>query len=448
MQRSTVAYLCCMTLIRWLAVPAHAAAPQANADPTPQVLSLDVAVDWALRNNPEMAALRQQHGIAAAGVVIARTYPFNPAWEGKAFGVTGPESAGITNRVPNEHKIIFDVECRGQGTYRGQAALAALSRTDWEIAFQESSLAVRVVRAFGAGLYRREKLRLVEEVIRLNEHVEQQLGVLAKQGIVKSADTVLAHAETNDARAQLSAARAALFAAGYELRRALGVVDGSFDLGGSLESACGSMDSTLLAEAALEKRADLHARRAAIAEAEARVRFEIANRYGNPAVGPAYVDDATRISSIGAHFTLPLPVLNNHQGEIQQRKAELTRAVLELRQSEVSVTQDVQAALARMEAARAGVETYGTKVLPELRNGLKSLERLYAQGDPGVDVFRLIDFRRRLLKAQDGYLDALFEMGQALADLALAVGDVRVALVCCFPQPSTCAALGTPRPLN
>jgi hypothetical protein len=36
-----------------------------------------------LQNNPELAALRQQHGIAAAGVVIARTYPFNPLWEGK-----------------------------------------------------------------------------------------------------------------------------------------------------------------------------------------------------------------------------------------------------------------------------------------------------------------------------------------------------------------------------
>src|SRR5439155_9011124 len=47
--------------------------------------TLDSAVIWALQNNPELAALRQQHGIAAAGVVIARTYPYNPTLQAKIF---------------------------------------------------------------------------------------------------------------------------------------------------------------------------------------------------------------------------------------------------------------------------------------------------------------------------------------------------------------------------
>src|SRR5262249_23548044 len=94
----------------------------------PSVLSLAEAVRWALQYNPELTALRQQHGVAAAGVVIARTYPFNPVWEGKVRGTTGPQAAGITNPVSNEHKILLEVEIRGQGRHRRQAALAALSR--------------------------------------------------------------------------------------------------------------------------------------------------------------------------------------------------------------------------------------------------------------------------------------------------------------------------------
>src|SRR5262249_42764686 len=70
-----------------------------------QALSLDGAIRWALANNPELAAMRKQHGVAAAGVVIARTYPFNPIWEGRVQAAAGPESAAITNGVPTEHLV-------------------------------------------------------------------------------------------------------------------------------------------------------------------------------------------------------------------------------------------------------------------------------------------------------------------------------------------------------
>ncbi len=412
-----------------LAGPAAAASPE----PVARVLLRDEAVGWALRNNPELAALRQQHGIAAAGVVIARAYPFNPAWEAKVFGVSTPESAGVTNRVPNEHKILFDVELRGQGKYRRQAAQAALSRTEWEIAFQETTVAVRVLRAFDAVLYRREKLQLVNDTIRLNEAAARDISKLIDQGKLRGADAIVARAEVHDARAQLSTGRALLTMARFDLKRALGMIDGTAEPQGSLEMAFAGWDITTLTQAALEKRADLHARQSAVGEAEARLRLEIANRFGHATVGPAYVYDPARISEIGVHFTLPLPVLNRHQGEILQRKAEVAKGALEVRQAEVTICQDVQQALARLDEASAGLKTYQDKILPDLQAGLKELERLYAKQDPAVDLSRLVDFRRKLLKARAGYMDALFEARQAQADLAAAVGDPAVAIAptCC-----------------
>src|SRR5262249_57597166 len=98
------------------------AAGAARAEPVPEVLTREVGVRWALQNNPELAALRQQHGISAAAVIIAETYPFNPVWEAKVRATNGPESAGITNRVSNEHKLLLDVEVRHQGYYRRRAA--------------------------------------------------------------------------------------------------------------------------------------------------------------------------------------------------------------------------------------------------------------------------------------------------------------------------------------
>src|SRR6266849_11201586 len=146
------------------------------------------AVAWGLRNNPELAALRQQHGIAGALVIIAKTYPFNPVWTNKLFAVNGPESAGITNRLAMEQRISIDLEVRNQGTYRRQAACAGLSRTDWEIVNQETLLALRVVRAFDSVVYQQAKLRLAEEGLRLQQEAVDQVFKLIKAGVQRSPD--------------------------------------------------------------------------------------------------------------------------------------------------------------------------------------------------------------------------------------------------------------------
>src|SRR5947209_1721679 len=75
-----------LTLTAWAllaAGPVAAAPPGESPAVLPESLSLESAVQWALVHNPELAVIREQHGIAAAAVVIAETYPFNPFWEGK-----------------------------------------------------------------------------------------------------------------------------------------------------------------------------------------------------------------------------------------------------------------------------------------------------------------------------------------------------------------------------
>jgi cobalt-zinc-cadmium efflux system outer membrane protein len=396
--------------------------------PAPPALTLAGAVRYALENNPRLAALRQQHGIAAAALVIARTYPYNPVTQSTLFGITGPESAGITNVVGNQHKVIFEVEVRGQRFFRQQAAHAALSRTDWEIAFQEVSLAVEAVRAFDTLLYRQEKLRITEEFVRLNEESTRQVRRLFEQGTLRSADVALSRAEVIDVLSQVGQGRTAVAVARRDFYRTLGLYGQGVEPLGSLEREAPPGDPEGLLQAALAHRADLAAREKAVAEAEARLRLTVADRYGNPALGPSYEYNETRVNFIGLQFGVPLPVFNRRQGEVLQRQEELTRACLDLRQTEVEVRQEVPAAVNRLREAGAWVDTYRTRTLPELRKILAEMELLFRQGQPGVDVLRVLDIRRKLLRARDGYLDALHEYTQALADLAAAAGDPALAM--------------------
>jgi cobalt-zinc-cadmium efflux system outer membrane protein len=405
------------------------------ADSISEVLTREAAIGRALQSNPELATLRQQRGIAGATVVIAETYPFNPSWTNKVFAVNGPESSGITNRVALEERISIDIECRGQGKYRRQAASAGLSRTEFEIAFSELGMAIRTARAFDAVLYRYEKMQLADETAKLTKEATEKAAKLIPSGRTTPADVILAQSEELDAQAQIGQARGAYSIAWAQLKAALGTTAEGFHVRGSLEEQARTLDVEVLTRDALELRPDLHAKKAAVGEAEARLQLEIRNRFGNINLGPDYEYNETRDNFIGFQMVTPLPLLNTRRGEILQRQAERDRALMALRQNENQVRLDIQAAVARLGQAQAWAETYRTKVLPELKSGLDKLDGYFDKNQFNVDALRLITVRRKLLTARGGYLDALYEASQARADLAAAIGDPTVGTNAEIPSP-------------
>jgi cobalt-zinc-cadmium efflux system outer membrane protein len=408
-----------------------------RADPSQECLPVwtrGQVVAWALDHNPELQTARFERGIAAAGVVIARTYPHNPIWDFKVQDTSGPESAGITNVVGTEHVVLLELELRHQGKYRNQGAEAALSRVEWDIANRELQTAIRAVRAFDAVLYRRAKVAILEDGVAFRTRVVERMRAQEPGKKDEKLGFLLAQVDVSDVHGQVIAGRVALTTAQSDLARALGAVHGLIEVAGTLEVVVPPADTAELIAAAIETRPDLRARQAALAEADAHWRLECANRFGNPSVGTDYEYDPTRISFVGAHVTMPLPFINTHRGEIQQREAERARAAQEVRQVEEHIAQDVEAAVQRLNAALAWEAEFRTHVLPEIQSDVAVAEKLAEKEKPGRDSAELIELRQRLLRARDLYLDAVWEVSQARADLAGAIGDISLA-TCVAPLP-------------
>jgi cobalt-zinc-cadmium efflux system outer membrane protein len=272
-------------------------------------------------------------------------------------------------------------------------------------------------------LYREQKLDVLEETIRLNEQVVGNGDQLFKAGKLTSADLLIARTELDAARAQRGQGRAALAVARAELRRQLGTVDDSFAVLGDLDRPLPADSADTIVGLARSVRPDLHARCAAVAEADARLRLQVADRFGNPSFGPRYEYNETRDNFVGVVMSAPIPVFNTKQGEIAQRKAELARAQVDVQSTELRIAQDVQAAMHRFIESRKWADAYPKEVLPNLKNVQREMAQLFAAGQQGVDVIRVIGVQRNLLRAADAYLDARYEVSQAAADLAAAVGD-------------------------
>jgi outer membrane protein TolC len=411
-----------------LCVFSVAAEPEGElSSPRPEAtrtLTLNAAVQWALERNPALATFRRNRGIAEAAVQIARQYPFNPIIQDFVWYGNGPAAAGVTNHVFNEHTGRLDLELNHQGRYRRDMARAALTRTEWEIAAQELLISIQVTRAFNTLMYRQGKYRLLEEGAQLTEDVAGSIERLVEQGTLRSADLLLARADVVEARNLVGPGHGLLVIAQNDLRRALGAVTEAFQLEGTLEKGFVPPPLDILMQAGLERRPDLHALEFAVREAEQRLKLEVANRWGNPSVGPAFEYNETSVYFMGSWLIWSPPVLNTRKGEIRQREAERARAAQALYQGEVQVRQDTVFALARLEQAEKVANSFRTDTLPKLRQTREEFDKLYAAGQPGVDLTRVIDIRRRLLRARDAYLDALWEQSQAQTDLAAAVADL------------------------
>jgi len=156
--------------------PERTGPPLGCPDPGSPALSLEATVRYALENNPQLAALRQQHGIAAAVVVIAKTYPFNPIYQSNVLYAKGNEPGAVTNSVPETHQLTLEVQLFHQQRYRQQAAFAALTRTDWEIASQELAFSINAIRTFDTVLYRQGSSTIRDIQTKLDEEMPDRPG--------------------------------------------------------------------------------------------------------------------------------------------------------------------------------------------------------------------------------------------------------------------------------
>src|SRR5205823_3488331 len=112
--------------------------------------------------------------------------------------------------------------------YRRAAASATASRIEWEITQQEMTVAIAVIRAYNAGLYRQKKLEALEETIKLNDQAVDTVSRMVNAGKLRSADLLMARAELENVRAQRGQLKTTLAMARSDLRRLLGTLDDTF----------------------------------------------------------------------------------------------------------------------------------------------------------------------------------------------------------------------------
>lgn len=175
----------------------------------------------------------------------------------------------------------------------------------------------------------------------------------------------------------------------------------------------GGLPSTVIPEgASWLKRADYQLARTNEAAALAQIDLAKAKKWDDITAGVTWegerMEDAPdgleRAGFFGLRVSIPLPFWNKNQGEIAEKNAASTRALLETRALVAGITNQIAAARAEMVANdELAIETQD-KLLPLVLEQTDKLEKAYENGQ--ADLMTILRAREQRLQLEAAVLDA------------------------------------------
>jgi len=182
-----------------------------------------------------------------------------------------------------------------------------------------------------------------------------------------------------------------------------------------------------LIQAALASRPDLAAYRLGILRAEADVKLALANRYADIYVllQPFTFQDNEPTGTKSAHSwgigaTVPLPISNRNQGNIQRARLNVTQAQIELAALERRVATEARQAEREYFITLGAIKRIEAKLLPAATQVLEDTERLYKGGE--VDVVSYLNAQRSYNDVVQQYRDTSVRHRRSMLALNTAVG--------------------------
>ena len=402
-----------------LAARSDAQSQPPPVDTVPRV-SMEEALERALRMHPDLALSEADVRIAEGESLRARTPLYNP----EVFADYGRASADDGRRASDFDAGVEQViELGGKRGKRVSAAMARLEAARSRRLLSRSLLALRVRRAYVLAALAGQRLTAAGEA----ETIANTLKSFADQRLELGAGTRLevnvASAARGRAIAERLAAQQAVRASRAELAAAVGdpAVPELAPATETLAFPAAIVSEDEFIRRALATRGDLVAAAAEIRAAEAEVALagalavpDIAARVGTAREGL----DGERSASVGVSFSVP--ILNRNQGGKAVAQAQLDRARVAETALRQAVERDARVAFGRYRAAREAQEAYDRDVVDKLADNLALAWESFRAGKIGLLEFNAV--RRDLVETRRAFLEALAEVVEARAAADAAVG--------------------------
>jgi outer membrane protein, heavy metal efflux system len=380
--------------------------------------------DLFLRSNPTLHAQEQSIASNRAAEVTAGLRP-NPTFQNDTTSAT----VGIYQE--------FEIGGKRQARIRSARLATQISQTD--AADTRRTLMLSLRQAFVAALQAKSDLQFARESLANYQKTVDINRQMFQQGEISRADFLRIELQMLQFQTDLDDAILELKTAKAGLRGLLGIANlpDDFDVDGELIAEPFDKNPAELQKLALQNRPDLKSAQAGREKAAAGLRLAQANRWPDPIIGTSYLHTGSELP--GPHWfqpfypkgnssnamgvgiaSIPIPIFNRNQGEMERAQSEQLRAGFLADAAEIQVIQDVESAYAQFVSARERLRMYEDTYLGYAKESLDIEEFSFHKG--GASILDFLDAQRTYRATQLAYRQQLAAYLNALAQLQTAAG--------------------------
>lgn len=386
-------------------------------------LTLEQVLSEALSRNLKLIAERFNITIGEARILQAGLKP-NPVLSlgGNYLDVLGSGfDPGKSAAGPTEvnARIDYLIERGRKRQERIAVAEAAKAVSQLELLDSTRTLILDVQNGFTEVLLAKENLNLAlvsldgfNRIVAVNR-TRVESGDLARVELVRSEVAALQF------RNQVRQSELRLRLAKNRLQTLMGrtVFAADFDVEGALRRDPLLLTQPEILRAALAARPDLDALRRDHARSQADVRLQIAQGKVDYSIGVGYnrqlrVGSGQRGDSLGVFFSLPLPMYNRNQGEIERARQELEQIQARIRGLEQEIAAEAANAFEQYSTAKTLLESIEADMLEQATRVRDVIGFSYRRGE--ATFVELLDAQRTFNDTMQGLNEARAEYAKSL----------------------------------
>ena len=376
---------------------------------------LETAIETALRENPELNAVREKVKVARAridGIALLG----NPALKTEFLGGSHAEQTLELTKA---------FQLGGQRGHRKQIAKTQFEKVNAELTEASRSLMKSVKIAFYELLLIQEKLKLTREIVAHNEQMHDIAQTRLEAGDISVTQTNLANIQLQSALREVATLARKLQLAQLTLNGLMGtrLVMARIAVGDLHEKILPDTPQNWTLETlktqGLAHRADLKSLQLNAQLTESELRLAKASNIPDLGVG-AIAERSIHGNAFGVKFSIPLPLFDRNRAEINAAKAQQRVDTVEIGTRERKIEREVIAACISLRTAQETLKFYEGDSLKLLNENLELTRTAYELGE--AELLEVILMQNEFINTRFAYLDALGAYHKALAELEAAVG--------------------------
>jgi len=395
------------------------------------VVTLEQALSFALKNNPDLTASSWEIRAGEARVVQAGLPP-NPELEVEVenFGgsVEGENSGGTKNDLrrfdASETTVSISqlFEVGGKRSKRKKVASLEHELLGWDHERTRLDLFAEVTNKFIEVLALQEKLPILEDLVHLSEDISHTASERVKAGKVSPIEETRAKVELSKITIEREKAKRDLDIARKKLAATWGSTSPSFrSVSGNLYTISAIPDLEDLTTKAYQN-PDIARWKTELEQRQAALDKEKAERLPDLTLGGGvrYLDESEdNVYVMGV--SLPLPIWNRNQGEIQEARYNLYKAKNEKSAAEIRVIKTLNEAYQNLSAVFFETTTLRDVILPGAQSEFAAVNEGYREGK--FNYLSFLHSKSTFFDAKVTYIESLANYHKSAATIERLIGE-------------------------